>query len=42
MCEAVPPQSLLHVCFSAQRVVESCESLPSFLAACDSPPGSDC
>ena len=26
MCEAVPPQSLLHVRFSAQCVVESCDS----------------
>ena len=26
MCEAVPPQSLLHVHFSAQCVVESCAS----------------
>ena len=25
MCEAVHPQSLLHVCFSAQCVVESCD-----------------
>ena len=26
MCEAVPSQSLLHVRFSAQCVVESCDS----------------
>ena len=26
MCEAVPPQSLLHVRFSAECVVESCAS----------------
>ena len=26
MCEAVPPQSLLHVRFSAQCDVESCDS----------------
>ena len=26
MCEAVPPQSLLYASFSAQCVVESCDS----------------
>ena len=41
MCEAVPPQSLLHVHFSAQCVVESCESPSSFTGACGSPPGGD-
>ena len=41
MCEAAPPQSLLHVPFSAQCVVESCESPSSFTAAGGSPPGGD-
>ena len=41
MCEAVPPQSLLHARFSAQCVVETCEAPSSFTAAGDSPPGGD-
>ena len=41
MCEAVPPQSLLYVRFSAQCVVESCESPSSFTTADGSPPGGD-